>query len=113
MESANYLLTDISREEREKNNIEREYIQYDQLEKTQKVDLVNGFFTFTKQFKYLGSYISYNLMDNLDIEACIMSATKEMGALKTFWENPHVVTNSKYLIFQAIPINLLLWGCES
>ena len=41
-----------------------EDMQYDQLEGTQKVDLVNGFVTFTNHFKYLGSYISYNLTND-------------------------------------------------
>ena len=36
-----------------------------------------------------------------------------MGALKHFFNNPHVNKHSKYLIFKAIPINLLLWGCET
>ena len=36
-----------------------------------------------------------------------------MGALKEVWRNPHLDTYSKYLLFRAIPMNLLLWGCES
>ena len=35
-----------------------------------------------------------------------------MGALQEFWINHAVVTRSKYLIFCAIPLNLLLWGCK-
>ena len=42
-----------------------------------------------------------------------MSATKAMGDLKTFWDNTYVDTYSKYLIFRDIPVNLLLWGCET
>ena len=41
-----------------------------------------------------------------------MSDTKEMGDLKTFWENPHVDTYIKYLILKYFPMNLLLWGGE-
>ena len=53
--------------------------------KTQKTQINSeGESPFTKQFKYLGSYISYNLVDDFDIEACIVSDTKSMGALKTF-----------------------------
>ena len=36
-----------------------------------------------------------------------------MGALKEVWRNPHLDTYSKYLLFCAIPMNLLLWGCEN
>ena len=36
-----------------------------------------------------------------------------MGALNHFWADPAVDDFGKYLIFRAIPCNLLLWGCES
>ena len=36
-----------------------------------------------------------------------------MEALNHFWSDRAVDDYSKYLIFRAIPINLLLWGCES
>ena len=35
-----------------------------------------------------------------------------MGALAKFWTDASVDNRSKYLIFLAIPINLLIWGCE-
>jgi hypothetical protein len=38
--------------------------------------------------------------------------TKAFGALSKFWYNQHVDTYSK-IIFRAIPMNLLLWGCEA
>ena len=36
-----------------------------------------------------------------------------IGALAKIWTDASVDNHSKYLIFLAIPINLLLWGCES
>jgi hypothetical protein len=36
-----------------------------------------------------------------------------MGALKDVWRNPHLDIYNKYLLFQAIPMNLLLWGAET
>jgi hypothetical protein len=67
---------------------------------------------YTKHFKYLGSYISYSLQDDYDdIKSRIAAATEAFGALTKFWYNQHVDTYSKYLIFQAIPMNLLLWRC--
>ena len=74
---------------------------------------MNGLFTFTKQLKYLGSYISYNLRNDFNIEARIMSTTKEIGDLKEFRYNNLVDNYSKHLVFLDIPTNILLWGCES
>ena len=36
-----------------------------------------------------------------------------MGALKDVWRNPHLDIYNKYLLFRAIPMNLLLWGAET
>jgi hypothetical protein len=36
-----------------------------------------------------------------------------MGALKEIWNNPYLDTYNKYLLFRAIPMNLLFWGCET
>ena len=43
----------------------------------------------------------------------IASANASMGAMSAFWDDNHVDVYFKYLIFRAIPCNLLLWGCES
>ena len=51
--------------------------------------------------------------DEYDIKARIKKANNAMGALKFFWSAPEVDTHAKYLIYMAIPFNLLLWGCES
>jgi hypothetical protein len=57
--------------------------------------------------------IFYNLRDNEDITARVAAATASMGALKEIWQNQHLNIYSKYLLFRAIPINLLLWGCKT
>ena len=44
--------------------------------------------------------------------AQIASATAAMGTLKDVWRNPHLDIYNKYLLFWAIPMNLLLWGAE-
>jgi hypothetical protein len=36
-----------------------------------------------------------------------------MGRLKEVWRNPHLNVYNKYLLFRAIPMNLLLWGAET
>jgi hypothetical protein len=91
----------------------REDACYNRIDETQRVNVKDGFMTYTKHFKYLGSYISYSLQDDYDIKSRIAAATKAFKALTKFWYNQHVDTYSKYLIFQVIPMNLLLWGCEA
>lgn len=87
---------------------------YDRSPKTKNYFLeVHGFMSFTKLFKYLGSCISFDLSDEFDIEERIKSANKAMCALRFYWKSKQVDLHSKNLIYQVIPINLLLWGCES
>ena len=66
--------------------------------------------TFTRHFKYLGSYISYNLRDDHDVDSRIAAASASIGSLSSYWSNKSVDLKSKYLIFAAISSNLLLWG---
>ena len=109
------MLTDFERSqyESEKKKIESENVSYDGLEETQDIAVADGFVSFTRHFKYLRSYISYNLRDDFDDESRLASASQAMGALKNVWDNPHMNLYSKYLLFQAIPMNLLLWGCKN
>jgi hypothetical protein len=60
-----------------------------------------------------GTLHSYYTRDDDDITARIASATAAMGALKEIWRNPHLDIYNKYLLFRAIPMNLLLWGAET
>jgi len=68
--------------------------------------------TYTNIFKYLGTLISFDLRDDLDIEARINAATRNFGAMSNFYRAPQVSLDAKYSIFMAIQVNLLLWGCE-
>ena len=43
----------------------------------------------------------------------IAAANALMGAMSKIWDDKHVDFYSKYLLFQAIPCNLLMWGCKS
>ena len=72
-----------------------------------------GIITFKRHFKYLGSYISYSLKDNYDIEHRISQASAAIGAFNNFWYNDTVDCFSKHLFFCTVPCNLLLWGCKS
>jgi len=91
---------------------EREKL-YDDSPITNRAHSPDGFLDFCKHFKYLGSYISFDLTDDFDVNHRLKTANQAMGALKHFWRNPYADTRAKHLIFLAIPINLLLWGCES
>jgi hypothetical protein len=86
---------------------------YDKLDDTKDIAVDNGYVTFTQLFKYLGSLITYNLHDDEDDTARVAAATASMGALTEVWKNPHLNLYSKYLLFWVIPMNLLLWGCET
>ena len=61
-------------------------------------------------FKYLGSYISYNLRDDHAEVIRIAAASASMGGLSSFWLDALVDLKYMYLIFLAIPCNMLLWG---
>ena len=43
----------------------------------------------------------------------IAAVNASIGAISKIWEDNHVDFYSMYLLFRAIPCNLLLWGCES
>ena len=71
-----------------------------------------GFVTFCFHFKYLGSWLSIYLRDNYGARRRIGEANALMGAVKKLWRDHYVDIYSKYMIFWAIPCNLILWGCE-
>ena len=104
----------LSEEEKEKRVIIEDDL-YDSCQESDDVMMNGGIITYSKHFKYLGTFISYNLRDDYDIDKRIAAASKAMGALKLLFNKKEVSTYSKYLIFMfmAIPINLLLWGART
>jgi hypothetical protein len=98
--------------ERQKQR-ERDNDAYDNLPETANFPVADGYVSFTRTFRYLGSLINFSLRDDDDITARIAAATAAMGALKEVWRNPHLDMFNKYLLFRAIPMNLLLWGAET
>ena len=46
----------------------------------------NNFISSTRNFKYLGSWISYDLNDSYNILAIIKKANQAIGPLKLFWQ---------------------------
>ena len=89
--------------------IDRCYVKADETKKF--IVNKNGYVSFCLNFLYLGSWISYDLNHEYDTKARIKKAkkaNKAMEALKFFWNTPEVDTHAKYLIYMAIPFNLLL-----
>ena len=78
---------------------EQDNIAYDNLDKTAKFTVIDGFVSFTHTFCYLGYLINYCLRDDDNIMARIASATAAMGTLKEIWRNPHLNIYHKYLLF--------------
>jgi hypothetical protein len=86
---------------------------YNELDETQPIIADDGFVSFCCHFKYLGPFVSFSLCNDYDVEKHVTAATQSMGALKNVWNSPHLDIWSKYLLFWAIPMNLLLWGCKT
>ena len=77
------------------------------------IPVKNGKIRMTKKFKYLGAYISNDLKDDYEIDTRITKATQQIGALKYFFRAAQVEIETKFRIYMAIPLNTVLWGCES
>ena len=86
---------------------------YNKLDETQNFPIADRFVSFTRTFQYLGLLISYTLRDDDDITSRLAAANASMGRLKEVCRNPHLDVYNKYLLFCAIPMNLLLWGAET
>ena len=86
---------------------------YNNLPETRLIVIRDGFVTFCRHFKYLGSWISFSLQEDHYITKRLAAANASMGVMSKIWDDDHVDTYSKYLIFKAIPCNLLLWGCKT
>ena len=99
--------------ESHKGKHQREEREYVNLPETRLVEVSEVFVTFCVHFKYLGYWLSFSLQNDYNAGRRIVLANALMGALKTFWRDHHIDMYSKYMIFRAIPCNLLLWGCES
>ena len=97
----NEALTDDERraEQHDRTRREREEDIYDNLEEARPISVEDGYVTFRRHFKFFGSYISFSLCDDYDIEKRVTAATQSMGALKNDWDSPHLDIWSHYLLF--------------
>ena len=61
----------------------REEIDYDDLPETRLIIAKDGFVTFCWQFKYIGSWIFFSLIEDHDIAKRLATANYSMGAMYT------------------------------
>jgi hypothetical protein len=95
-------------EGKERSCHKKEEELYDALDEMQPIAVKDGFVTFCCHFRYLGSFISFCLCNDYDVKKHVNAATQSMGALKNVWNSPHLDIWSRYLLFWAIPMSLLL-----
>ncbi|MCP4747957.1 MAG: hypothetical protein GY874_17745, partial [Desulfobacteraceae bacterium] len=78
-------------------------------------DIPGGrFVSFTPKFKYLGTYLSQTLSEDIDINARILAATKNFNALgRSIFRNRKISLGIRSQLYLAITVNILLWGCDS
>ena len=82
-------------------------------ELTRQVAVADGQITYCVKFKYLGSIIEPDLKDMIEVRTRIRKAQGQIGGLMNLFSNKHVPKDFKVLLYQAIPLNTVLWGCES
>ena len=104
------MLVSKKRQESYKATHRREEIAYDYLYETRLIIVKDGFVTFCRHFKYIGSWISFYPREDHGIAKRLAATNTLMGAMSKIWDDDNVDTYSKYLLFRAIPFNLILWG---
>ena len=87
--------------------------KYAEINMDEKFLVKDGYITLTRHFKYLGAWISDTLQDDYELDIRIKKARAQIGSLKPFFQCPFIELPTKCQVYKAIPINTLLWGCES
>eukprot|EP00978_Attheya_sp_CCMP212_P027760 scaffold93832_cov47-Attheya_sp.AAC.1 len=80
---------------------------------TENIDVGDGYVSFTKKFKYLGSLITSELNDAMDVDTRISQANKAMGALRDYFKCKQMSLKAKRMIYLAIPINLVFYEVQN
>ena len=75
--------------------------------------VMDGYVGFTDKFQYLGSLITTDLKDTHEIKKRVQKATVQMNELRHLWRNKNIKTDIKVWLYLSLPVNTLLWGCES
>jgi hypothetical protein len=72
------------------------------------------FFAYCTKFKYLGTTFTPELNDSNDIQLRIDQASKAFYAMnKNVFRRKDISSRLRLRTYNAIIVNLLLWGCES
>jgi hypothetical protein len=67
---------------------------------------------YTDEFKYLGCILTPDLLDDTEITKRVNQAKAQIANLSNFFKS-RASTWVKKLVFQSIPVNTLLFGCET
>jgi hypothetical protein len=73
----------------------------------------NTHLDFTDKIKYLGSTITTNLRDEIDIAMRIANARPQITQMRELFNCRDVSIVTKEMMYQVIPLNTVLWGCET
>ena len=66
------------------------------------------------RFKYLGSWITTDGRDDLDVDERIAAAGKQFGALrKCLFASADITPQAKHVVYTTLVLNALLYGGES
>ena len=80
---------------------------------TSDIIVDNGFYAFTKTFKYLGSIITYDLSADADVKNRIRCATAAFGRLRSTLTSKKTKIKQRSAIYVTIVISILLFGSET
>jgi hypothetical protein len=82
---------------------------------TEDIDIDGDrYFSFCDKFKYLGSIFKPSLNDSHDVDKRIDQASKAFYAMnKNVFRKREIPIKLRLRTYQAIIVNLALWGCES
>jgi hypothetical protein len=75
--------------------------------------VADGYITFTRKFKYLGSWITHDLRDDTGINVRVGKARAQVQQLANIWKCKHVTTEFKKMLYIQLPLNTALRGAES
>jgi hypothetical protein len=67
---------------------------------------------YTDNFKYLGCILTPDLLDDTEIKKRVKQTRAQIANLNNFFKS-RASTWVKKLVFQSIPVNTLLFGCET
>ena len=81
---------------------------------TGSYDVGNGHFvSFCPHFRYLGTNITPDLDETFDIDTRITAAKQAWHSMKSVLMNKNIDKDIRKKLYMAIPVNILLWGCNS